>query len=451
MPAHRVLSFQVSYHDPLFDPDRGGAEIKVAPMSTPLHDSLMHVPWARLGTQYFRRLRIDGMAVLCGACMLLMPMLAQADTTITLQRSVQVKADAPITLGQIATLSGSDRAKLGGLVLLTKASKEGGTVELETIRASLEEAGVNWATTTLSGRPVKYSAVEDAAGSILIGDRAAPGQARTRRTEAGGAAGRAMGTIGGAEVGEEATPAETAGSSSPSGESTLRAVVVRRLASMYGVEVGDIRVEFEQMPAARQLDFTLPADVEATVIPQAATATTRLPLRVELRRGSGPIEYRILWARIELRKVVTVATSSIERNELISEDLVRQEIRWVSAAGDAPLPLDRVIGASTKRKVDSGRLISRGDIQPPIVVQRGDLIWVLVKSGSIEVKTKARAMAQARDGESVTMQVEGSKKTFMAKMEGRQAVAEIGGGVGSGRAAAAPMSALAADVSDRSR
>jgi flagella basal body P-ring formation protein FlgA len=176
----------------------------------------------------------------------------------------------------------------------------------------------------------------------------------------------------------------------------------------------------------KYLDLPVGEVSEVTVLPQASTGTTRIPLRIELRRRDGVIDYRTLAAKVELKRTVAVVSAPIDRGELITEDLIRVESRWISPAADAPLSRDRIIGASAKRRIDTGRLVTRGDVQPPVVVQRGETIKVRIMSGTIQMEMRAKALSTARDGENVTLQSEGSKKTFVAKMEGRLAIADIG-------------------------
>jgi flagella basal body P-ring formation protein FlgA len=335
---------------------------------------------------------------------------ALAETFISLNRTAEVRAGAPVTLAQVATVTGDDAATIGKLVILETPGRETTELDTEQLRAALSKHKVNWAATSIRGSRLKLT--------VTSGDEANASAAGTLAGASGGAVNAAISLQS-----PDAAAASAAGgySSGP----TLRDLVAERLAVIHGVELDGIRIDYDTTPAVKYLDLPIGDVTDSSVVPQAAPGTTRMPLRVELRRRDGSVDFRVLAARIELRKIVTVAAAPIDRGEMITEDLVRVETRWVSPAGDAPLSMERVIGASAKRRIETGRLVTRGDVQPPIVVQRGDTVWVLVRSGTFEIKTKAKAMSQARDGESVTMQAEGSKRTFVARMEGRLAVAEL--------------------------
>jgi len=349
-------------------------------------------------------------AALAAAGLALSAVPALAETLVSLNRTAEVRVGIPVTLAQVATVTGDDAATIGKLVILETPGRETTELDTDQLRAALNKHKVNWATTSLRGSRLKLT--------VTSGDEA-------KTPAAGTMAGSSANTVNAAATLQAPAATGSAATADPFSGVTLRDLVAERLAVIHGVELDAIRIDYDTTPAVKHLDLPIGDVTDSSVVPQAAPGTTRMPLRVELRRRDGTVDFRVLAARIELRKIVTVAAAPIDRGEMITEDLVRVETRWVSPAGDAPLSMERVIGASAKRRIETGRLITRGDVQPPIVVQRGDTVWVLVRSGTIEVKTKAKAMSQARDGESVTMQAEGSKRTFVARMEGRLAIAEL--------------------------
>lgn len=361
-------------------------------------------------------------AALAAAGLALAAVPALAETFISLNRTAEVRAGTPVTLAQVATVTGDDAAAIGKLVILDAPGRDNLELDTDQLRAALSKHKVNWASTSLRGSRLKLTVTS-------AGEAKTPAGGPTGGPAGSFASPHASGAVNAAlslQTPEAAgSPAAGGGAASSVYGLTLRDLVAERLAAIHSVDIDSIRVDYDTTPAVKYLDVPIGDVADASVVPQAAPGTTRMPLRVELRRRDGTVDFRVLAARIELRKTVTVAASPIDRGEMITEDLVRVETRWVSPAGDAPLSMERVIGASAKRRIETGRLVTRGDVQPPIVVQRGDTVWVLVRSGTFEIRTKAKAMSQARDGESVTMQAEGSKRTFVARMEGRLAIAEL--------------------------
>jgi len=349
---------------------------------------------------------------------------AQAETLIVLKRSAEPRPGSAVLLSDLAIVTGDNAETLSKTVILPRPASDGqtqsGEVDVQQVRTALDSTGVNWAKVTLRGSRTRLQVSDDPkpasdGGSAPAGSALAINSRSSAPVSA---------TVNGAVSLDSAGAPETFYDTG-SGP-TLREVVAQRLAAMYSVAVEDIRAEYDNRPAVKYLDLPIGEVAEVTVLPQASTGTTRIPLRIELRRRDGIIDYRTLAAKVELKRTVAVVSAPIDRGELITEDLIRVETRWISPAADAPLGRDRIIGASAKRRIDTGRLVTRGDVQPPVVVQRGETVKVRIMSGTIQMEMRAKALSTARDGENVTLQSEGSKKTFIAKMEGRLAIADIG-------------------------
>ena len=327
-------------------------------------------------------------------------------TAIGLRTSVQAPAGLPVRLGQIASVDGPLAALLMEVVVLTADSAEG-IITLDDVRRALADKGVNSAQMTLSGGQVEIRRDTPSAGL-------ASGQATTNRN--------AM-----LADKQNAGAATTGFVGSTASSNSVRGQIAARLAGLYGTELTQIRITVDRSPSLSVLDYEPDAATSVLVVPGSTTSSTRLPVRVEISRPGVSVDIRVFTVLVELNRTVTVATSPIERGALIAEDALISEQRWIGTGGEAVLTPERVLGANAKRKIDAGRPITAADIQPPVVVQRGDLVRVQVVSGGISVKTQARALNQARDGEMVTLQSDGSKKTFTARMNGRLAIIEVAG------------------------
>lgn len=349
---------------------------------------------------------------------------ARAETLIVLKRSAEPRPGSAVLLSDLAIVTGDNAETLSKTVILPRPASDGqtqsGEVDVQQVRTALDSAGVNWAKVTLRGSRTRLLVSDDPKPATDGGSAPAGSALALNSRSSAPVSASVNGAVSLDSAGAPETFYDTG--SGP----TLREVVAQRLAAMYSVAVEDIRAEYDNTPAVKYLDLPIGEVAEVTVLPQASTGTTRIPLRIELRRRDGIIDYRTLAAKVELKRTVAVVSAPIDRGELITEDLIRVETRWISPAADAPLGRDRIIGASAKRRIDTGRLVTRGDVQPPVVVQRGETVKVRIMSGTIQMEMRAKALSTARDGENVTLQSEGSKKTFIAKMEGRLAIADIG-------------------------
>lgn len=318
---------------------------------------------------------------------------AGAQTNVVMRPGAAARAGEPVRISDVAALEGPDAGRLADVVVLDKAVGEPNGIAAVTasqVHAAAERAvpGLNWGRVTISG------------GTCYV--RVGPGAERAP---------------------EPAKPAREHEAPAPidSSDGSVRAEVTHRLASLYGVEPAGIRVGFSGLSAGDQafLNRPLQAGVRYEVQPAASARSGRVPLRVDVYRGDRLAESRTLNADVLVKRSVVVASMTIERDAVVTADAVTGEERWLTPDAPAGLTTEQAVGATARRRVDAGRVVTAADVQTPVVVRKGETVWVHCLSGSMVVKVRAKALADGRDGQEVPMQVEGSKKTFTARMSGR--------------------------------
>lgn len=321
-------------------------------------------------------------------------------TTVTLRTAASVAEGEPVLLADVAALDGPLSDELGRAVLLDTAGGHGGWTEIDIsqVRAALDELGVNW------GR------------IVLRGSRCA---LRTGRIEP---------VSRGSESGET-----DAGTGSLAAPGTVGAAVLARLSALYAVPSADLRARFRGEDRSLLLMQTAGRRVEVQV--SATDGSSRVPARIYVYTGDRLLASGSVSVEVQIRREVVVATQTIERNAVIEQDSVARERRWLSPGGRRPAAPGQVIGALTRARISAGQVVSADDVEPPVVVRRGELVMVHCLSGSIMVKVKARALHDARDGELVRLQLRsadgrrarGDQRTFTARMNGRgRAVMVVG-------------------------
>ncbi|MCE2967627.1 MAG: flagellar basal body P-ring formation chaperone FlgA [Phycisphaerales bacterium] len=330
--------------------------------------------------------------------------LADGQTSITVRDSHVISdAAGPLTLGQIADIRGANRERLAGVVVLERSalrSGDGVTITLEDVRRAIDEwdasgreggaARVNWGRVMLAGSACSVRMMET---QVRQDERKPRPALRDERP-----------------VGIDVAGADT-----------LRRRIGLRLAAMYEVDPSDVRVRL--MAAAPDqsaaLDQACRPDVRVEVQPEGGASAGRVPLRVDVYRDDRLLSTHRYTADIEIRRAVAVLNMAVERDAGIDASMVSTQERWVSPMSAEALRPEEMRGLIARRRLDAGSMITRGDVQTPIVVRRGDFVTVHTVSGPFVIKARARALSSARDGEVVTLQVEGSKKTFNARMSGR--------------------------------
>lgn len=334
----------------------------------------------------------------------------QGETTIVLHPAATLAPGTAVRLADLAQVTGSEAERLREAVIVNDSDAKardfakGFGVSLDDVRAGLERLprGVNWGTITLSGstcfvRQPLLSASEQPAKEA---ETAIPGRKVLPRS--------------GEEIRAE----------------TTRGVIATRLAALLGVELGDLRIKVSAATKNDEayLDAPVPTEVRVEVQPSASMTSARVPLRVETYQRDRLVDARSYTAEVQVRVQVVVTTGVVDREQLIGEQDIKTEQRWLLPTSDAPASLGQVIGATPKRRLETGKVITAQDLQPAVVVQRGEAVWVHCLSGQFVVKSKARSLQAGRDGQLVQLQAEGSKKVFMARMSGRGvAVIELQG------------------------
>lgn len=328
---------------------------------------------------------------------------ASGQTSIALRPFATIEPGRAVRLNEVATVAGPDADRLGEAVVLelpagTSGSGARQTIDLATVRAVLDRAKVNWGRVALSGsRCTLNRSAEEAAPEP---------PAATHR----------------------ATVAFEQADTIPPG--TFKAVIASRLADLYSVAPDSLRLAFRSADDDRVfLAGAVPAGQRVEVAPGASSASGRLSVRVDVYKASSLVWSRTITVDALVRRVAALTSSPVDRGTALDAGAFTTEERWLSPSADVPLRQEDLVGQTVRKRLEPGKPISRDDVRPPVVVSRGDVVWVHVLSGTVSMKAKARALDSAVDGDDVPLQLDGSKKVFKARMSGRgTAVLECTGG-----------------------
>ena len=330
-------------------------------------------------------------------CVLLFAADVCAQTTVTLNASAKVdSADAALTLAEVATIQGPDAAAYAGVVV-AESAWERRAVSLADVRSALQAAGANFGRLTLRGAACRIETPVTAAAPVQ--------EKKVVR----------------ARTGPEYAVVDV------SGPPTLRTAIARRLAAMYGVAHDGIQIAFDDKD---RLVLTTPYTEHQVVQvqPAASSTSSRVPLRVTVFAGDRVVAEHRLTADVLVKRDVLVATRELDRRETIGQGDVRVEGRWI-APGFVPPSADLVVGSQARAKIKEGATLDGNDLESPVLVKRGDVVYVQCLSGSVVVQARSRALGSGREGEVIAFQMEGSDAPFHARVVGRgRAVMLVGGG-----------------------
>lgn len=308
---------------------------------------------------------------------------ALAQGVIELRASAIVAPGVPVTLGAVARLEGGEAQAWAETVVhepLTAGQQA--QVDLAAVRRAMERTGrVHWGRVMLRGGTCRVEA------PAAFCARAVPAPTTGGRTEAG------EGTV-----------------------PTVRAAVAAQIAQLAGVPASDVRLDF----APEDAEF-LDEPVSVRTLEIRPTAMSdRLPLAVSMFEGQRLVARRTIRVGVEVRRDVPVALASKRKGETLRADEVRIETRWVGltvrpAASEAFSGAEAAVGT----RLTPGQVIQAGDLAPPVVVRRGEPATVHCVSGTVVITTRARALAEAREGETIEFESLDGRRRFTARVDGR--------------------------------
>lgn len=345
------------------------------------------------------------------AAVLVFASLAIAQTSITIRSAANLTAGKPVRLADIADVQGPEAERLREAVVVNDAQSvkanfaDGFAVSVESVRDALSRLpqGVNWGKVTLGG---SACFIRGTAEPVVVPVRPEPTEATPLRS----------------------APVQVV---STTDQLVPRGVIARRLAGLFSVSEEDLRLKLaasnrnDEAWLDAPLNFGAASETGSSntsrveVQPGASTASGRVPLRVDVYQGGRLTETRTFTAEVQTRREVVVTGTTLDRDQAIDQQDIRIEARWLSPSGDSPASPEQVAGSSAKRKLEAGRVVMAGDLQTPVVVQKGETVWVHCLSGSFVVKSKARSLEAGRDGQLVKLQADGVKKPFLARMSGK--------------------------------
>lgn len=322
---------------------------------------------------------------------------ARADS-VTLRPGARVADLSAVTLGAVAELSGPEVEPFADMQIPIAGADTQAWVEvkIEDVRRALDGAKVNWGRVSLRGTQctVRLQSV-----AVQKDDRVV-----------------------------EAPQPRVPTTVSLEGPATVRTRVVSLMARLYDVAPEDLRVLFDD---SEESFLDMPeAGRRIEVQPAATASSSRFAVIVWVYEGDLLVESRTLRIDLRVRRPVVTLRTELQRGDVIRAEHLSAETVWLEPTGPATISsIESAVGSVARRRLGAGTMLRVDLLESPILVRRNELVTVHCISGGIVVKAKARARAEAREGDLVELSMDGSKKTFQARIVGPgRAVVNLDGG-----------------------
>jgi len=104
--------------------------------------------------------------------------------------------------------------------------------------------------------------------------------------------------------------------------------------------------------------------------------------------------------RAQVRRTVAVASRDLRRGDVLDAESFTSDARWLSP-GARPAAIDALEGTSVRTRIRAGQVIASPDVEQPLAIRRGDVVFVHAVSGSMALKRLSRALADGKVGDVV--------------------------------------------------
>ncbi len=316
-------------------------------------------------------------------------------TSVTLRQQFRASGSA-VTIGDVARVKGTDSDRIGRVIVLdARLVRPDNTtrVEVKDLRRALSALdNFNWGEVTLRGN-----------GCDVVG----PDKPRSKSESKTGSTQRHT---------TKEVPLVLASSI---GAGTVRARVVAMLAAYLDVDVDKMQVGFREEDTP-----LLGRSVEGFAVEvRPMSVSGRIPVRVTLFDARGERDGASGVVRIEVRiKMQTAkAVRAVRRGSLIEPADIESAMTWMEPGVDWASPTV-VIGSNAMGTIKPGQFVRLAEVREPMAVRRGDIVFVRCVSGSVILRSRARATTDAKRGEVIELESlaikRNERRRFAAKITG---------------------------------
>jgi len=319
--------------------------------------------------------RVVGLTLLLAflAISLLSPVAALGQSAIVLRPSVRLEADRVLLLADIADLTGPEARQLAGFEI--GRAGENPQVTLSELRTRLErnkEANFGRIRMTGSVCTIRVGVIEPA-----------PAPAK----------------------------ASVSAPTSAAGPDSIERHIHDRVAALFDVKPSDVRLTFD--PADAALLRTVVGG--RTLAAQPAGSGDRVTITLRLFDHDHIVESGSVRVGVMLRRPVLIAIAPIARGAVLTQEQVIRDEQWFPPSQTPAVP-ENALGQEVRSRINAGTIIRAQDVEPPLLVKKGDIVSIDCVSGGFVVRTPARASENGREGQVITFQSTTSKHTFKARI-----------------------------------
>ncbi|TAL30281.1 MAG: flagellar basal body P-ring formation protein FlgA [Alphaproteobacteria bacterium] len=206
----------------------------------------------------------------------------------------------------------------------------------------------------------------------------------------------------------------------------------------YGVEAA-VQKSLAAAVTGQKFDIELSDRNISVHLPESLPATAEAQsLRYDLAKGefravlaapagaAHPAVKQEIFGRIYPVTSVPVLKNPMRQGDVISaDDIDYIDIRSNNVAASTIVDANRLIGMSPRRGVAGLKPVAMSEIALPVLVKKGDMVVMELKSGGIHLTTQGKAIDSGAEGETVHIENPSSHHVVQAVVTGAKAVSVI--------------------------
>ena len=120
----------------------------------------------------------------------------------------------------------------------------------------------------------------------------------------------------------------------------------------------------------------------------------------------------------ETLALVVVASEKLNRGTLITQEHLMTRVENIAKLNNPCLDPGTVIGKRLKRCVDINRVISEDDLEMPVLIERRQIVTMLLEKGALQISTRGMALANGKLGDAIMVKNLKSNREVLCRVTG---------------------------------
>jgi flagella basal body P-ring formation protein FlgA len=126
-----------------------------------------------------------------------------------------------------------------------------------------------------------------------------------------------------------------------------------------------------------------------------------------------PVRSLTMRAHVAAYASVLTAKAGLPRGKIIGPmDVEPRKVSMLAQPGEVYTRLEDVVGLTVSRSIMAGQPLTPRNLEPPLLIKRGQIVAVEVRVGALHLSDRAKAMQDARANDVITLQNLNSAESF---------------------------------------